>query len=90
MVKHNQTIHRLLPTISLSVFDHFLWLEFKGSILSFVKIIRKKYLYFSSKRLKKEPQGKLKSLTKMQKALNQVIYSILYVSRLVGNRAQVV
>ena len=30
MVKHTQTIHRLLPRKCLSVFDHFVGLEFKG------------------------------------------------------------
>ena len=36
MVKHIQTIGRLLPTIGLSVFDHFVGLAFKGltSLLS--------------------------------------------------------
>ena len=33
MVKHTQTIHRLLPTNCLSVFDHFVGLALKGSIL---------------------------------------------------------
>ena len=31
MVKHTQTIRRLLPTNCLSVFDHFVGLEFKES-----------------------------------------------------------
>ena len=30
MVKHTQTIRRLLPTNYLKVFDHFLGLVFKG------------------------------------------------------------
>ena len=31
MVKHNQTIRRLLPTNRLSVFDHFVGLALKNS-----------------------------------------------------------
>ena len=34
MVKHTQTIRRLLPTKCLSVFDHFMGLVFKGLISS--------------------------------------------------------
>ena len=30
MVKHTQTIHRLLPTTCLSMFDHFMGLVLKG------------------------------------------------------------
>ena len=30
MVKHTQTIHQLLPTNCLSVFDHFVGLALKG------------------------------------------------------------
>ena len=30
MVKHTQTIRRLLATNCLSVFDHFVWLALKG------------------------------------------------------------
>ena len=30
MVKHTQTIRRLLPTNCSSVFDHFVWLAPKG------------------------------------------------------------
>ena len=33
MDKHTQTIHRLLPTNCLNVFDHFLGLALKGLIL---------------------------------------------------------
>ena len=32
MVKHTQTIRRLLPTNYLSVFDHFVGLAFKGFV----------------------------------------------------------
>ena len=32
MVKHTQTIHRLLPMSLLSVFDHFVELALKGLI----------------------------------------------------------
>ena len=37
MVKHTQTIHRLLPANGLNVLDHFLGLTFKGLNLSFLK-----------------------------------------------------
>ena len=33
MVKHTQTIRQQQPTISLSVFDHFVKLAFKGLIV---------------------------------------------------------
>ena len=33
MVKHTQTIRRLLPTTCLSMFDHFVGLALKGLIL---------------------------------------------------------
>ena len=37
MVKHTQTIRRLLPTDCLSVFDHFVGLPFKGlNVIVFV------------------------------------------------------
>ena len=34
MVKHTQTIHRLLPKNCLSVFDHFVGLVLKGLIIN--------------------------------------------------------
>ena len=44
MVKHNQTIHRLLPTNCLSVFDHFVGLALKGLNNSKVNIVNHEYL----------------------------------------------
>ena len=34
MVKHTQTVRRLLPTNSLSVFDHFAGLALKGLLMN--------------------------------------------------------
>ena len=41
MVKHTQTIRRLLPTNYLSVFDHFVGLSLKG--LDYIKSLRNKF-----------------------------------------------
>ena len=40
MVKHTQTIHRLMPTNCLSVFDHFVGRALKG----LNKLIQTKYI----------------------------------------------
>ena len=45
MVKHTQTIGRLLPTICLSVFDHFMGLALKGVILISNMIIFSNYVH---------------------------------------------
>ena len=52
MVKHTQTIHRLLPTNCLSVFDHFVGLALNG--LKYVQPIKVRLLYF-------EPASKIRS-----------------------------
>ena len=49
MVKHIQTIRRLLPTNCLSVFDHFLRLALKE-----LKLVRKKWLKISNMNKKSE------------------------------------
>ena len=36
MVKHTQIIRQQLPTYYLRVFDHFVWLAFKGLIMDLV------------------------------------------------------
>ena len=41
MVKHTQTIRRLLPTNYLSVFDHFVGLSLKG--LDYIKSLRNNF-----------------------------------------------
>ena len=42
MVKHTQTIRRLLPTNCLSVFDHFVWLALKGLMSERILVIASK------------------------------------------------
>ena len=46
MVKHTQTIRRLLPTNCLSVFDHFVGLALKGLINSGQKLNVQKTLTY--------------------------------------------
>ena len=45
MVKHTQTIRRLLPTNCLSVFDHFVGLALKGLTSTSPKIIDTYFIY---------------------------------------------
>ena len=52
MVKHTQTIRRLLPTNCLSVFDHFMGLALKGLRIKALKIdyiVKKSYNSIFSK-----------------------------------------
>ena len=61
MVKHGQTIRRLLPTNCLGVFDHFVGLVLKG--LSFQWIQNTQFLY-----CKDFKQWKIQNCRKVLKA----------------------